>query len=137
MSAENEEPQTQTVMAAGEGEQVEVPTVLPVLPVRDVVMFPGVTIPLAIGRARSLAALERAGQGGFLIVATQRDPATEEPTVDDLFPVGCVVRVIRIIDARRDGKQAIVVGVSRTRLTPPSIEEDPALLMRLDAMPDV
>jgi ATP-dependent Lon protease len=137
VSAENEEIQTQIVMAASEGEPVDIPTVLPVLPVRDVVMFPGVTIPLAIGRAHSLAALERAGQGGFLIVATQRDPATEEPTVDDLFPVGCVVRVIRIIDARRDGKQAIVVGVSRTRLTPPSIEEDPALLMRLDPMPDV
>jgi ATP-dependent Lon protease len=137
VSAKDEELQTQIVIAAGEGEPIDVPAVLPVLPVRDVVMFPGVTIPLAIGRAQSLAALERAGQGGFLIVATQRDPATEEPTVDDLFPVGCLVRVIRIIDARRDGKQAIVVGVSRTRLTRPPIEEDPALLMRLDAMPDV
>ena len=64
-------------------DRVEVPTVLPVLPVRDVVMFPGVTIPLAIGRAKSLAALEHAGQGGFLIVATQRDPTTEEPSVDE------------------------------------------------------
>jgi ATP-dependent Lon protease len=117
-------------------ERVEVPTVLPVLPVRDVVMFPGVTIPLAIGRAKSLAALEHAGQGGFLIVATQRDPTTEEPGVDDLYPVASVVRVMRIIDARRDGKQAIVVGVARTRLSSPAVAEDPAILMRLDPLPD-
>ena len=79
-------------------EQVEVPGILPVLPVRDVVVFPGVTVPLAIGRPRSLAALEIAGQGGYLIVATQRDPTTEgvsianRPTVDGLIddapPVG-------------------------------------------------
>lgn len=126
---------SQTVMAAGQ-EPVEVPTVLPVLPVRDVVMFPGVTVPLAIGRSRSLAALDRAAEGGFMIVATQRDPATEEPTLGDLYPVGCVVRILRIIDARRDGKQAIVVGVIRTRLAPP-IEDDPALLMRIDPLPDL
>ena len=126
---------SQTVMAAGQ-EPVEVPTVLPVLPVRDVVMFPGVTVPLAIGRSRSLAALDRAAEGGFMIVATQRDPATEEPSLGELYPVGCVVRILRIIDARRDGKQAIVVGLIRTRLSPP-IEDDPALLMRIDPLPDL
>jgi ATP-dependent Lon protease len=136
VSAAEKKLPTRTLTAAGD-EPVEVPSVLPVLPVRDVVMFPGVTIPLAIGRARSLAALERAGQSGFLIVATQRDPSTEEPTLDDLYPVGCVVRVLRIIDARRDGKQAIVVGVARTRLTGPPVEEDPALALRLDPIADV
>ncbi len=112
------------------------PGVLPVLPVRDVVMFPGVTIPLAIGREKSLAALEQAGQGGFLIVATQRDASSEDPTADDLFPVACVVRVLRVIDARRDGKQAIVVGVVRTRLSHPPVANDPALRMRLEPLQD-
>jgi ATP-dependent Lon protease len=119
-------------------ELVEVPGILPVLPVRDVVVFPGVTVPLAIGRPRSLAALDQAGQGGFMIVATQRDPATEEPTLDDLFPVACVVRVMRIIDARRDGKQAIVVGVVRTRLIGPPVSADEgALMMRVQPLTDV
>jgi len=116
-------------------ERVEVPAVLPVLPVRDVVVFPGVTVPLAVGRPRSLAALTQAGAGGFLIVATQRDPGIEEPGFDDLHPVACVVRVLRVIDARRDGKQAIVVGVVRTRLTPP-LAEEPALTMRIDPLAD-
>ncbi len=122
-------------------EQIEVPAVLPVLPVRDVVVFPGVTVPLAIGRPRSLAALEYAGQGGFLIVATQRDPATEDPQLEDLYPVACVVRVLRVIDARRDGKQAIVVGAVRTRLIGPPVSDlplrdDDAMMMRVHPMPD-
>ncbi len=109
---------------------------LALLPVRDVVLFPGVTVPLSIGRPRSIAALERAGQGGFLVVATQRDPHTEDPGVPDLHPVGCVVRVIRVIDAPRDGKQAIVVGVVRTRLSEP-VAEEPAILVRLQPIEDV
>ena len=126
-----------SILVAGQ-EPVNLPPVLPVLPVRDVVVFPGITVPLAIGRARSLAALEHAGAGGFLIVAPQRDPAIEEPTLADLHPVACVVRIVRVIDARRDGKQAIVVGVVRTRL--PSTAEpssDAALLVQVDPIPDL
>jgi ATP-dependent Lon protease len=118
-------------------EKIEVPAVLPVLPVRDVVVFPGVTVPLAIGRPRSLAALEEAGQGGFMIVATQLDPTTEDPELADLHPVGCVVRVLRVIDARRDGKQAIVVGAVRTRLIGPVLSEgEGALTLAVHPMPD-
>ena len=134
MSEDDREAQSENLVIAGQ-ERIEVPGILPVLPVRDVVIFPGVTVPLSIGRAKSLAALERAGQGGFLIVATQRDPMVEEPPVEELYPVGCVVRVLRVIDARREGKQAIVVGVARTRLGR-AIEEEPAILMRLQPLPD-
>jgi ATP-dependent Lon protease len=96
---------------------VEVPALLPVLPVRDVVVFPGVTMPLAIGRTRSLAALEEAGQDGYLLVVSQRDPLTENPGIDDLYEIGTIVRVMRIIDARREGKQALVVGLARAVMT--------------------
>jgi ATP-dependent Lon protease len=133
--SEDQDGGRQRIEIAGR-EQIEVPVELPVLPVRDVVIFPGVTVPLAIGRPRSLAALEAAGSEGFLIVATQRDAALEDPSVEDLHPVGCIARVVRIIDARRDGKQAIVVGVARTRLGTPTAN-DPALRMRIDPLPDV
>ena len=125
----------ETLLVAGE-ERVEVPTELGVLPVRDVVIFPGVTVPLAIGRERSLAALDAAGPEGFLIVATQRDAGLEDPGLDDLYPVGCIVRVVRVIDARQDGKQAIVVGVARTRLQDPLVE-DPAMRMAIDPIEEV
>jgi len=98
-------------------EILEVPAILPVLPVRDVVVYPGVTMPLAIGRPRSLAALEEAGQDGYLLVVSQHDPATENPGLEDLYEVGTIVRVMRIIDARREGKQALVVGIARAVMT--------------------
>ncbi len=126
------EPELQSLVVAG-GERVEIPSVLPVLPVRDVVIYPGVSIPLAVGRRRSLAALEQAGPEGFLIVATQRDPAIEDPRAEDLHPVSCIVRVLRVIDAKRDGRQAVVVGIARNRLgTPLAVE--PALRMRIDPL---
>ena len=96
---------------------LEIPAVLPVLPVRDVVVYPGVTMPLAIGRPRSLAALDEAGQDGFMLVVSQHDPNTENPGLEDLYEVGTIVRVMRIIDARREGKQALVVGVARAVMT--------------------
>ncbi len=135
--SEAESDRGEPVLGAGQ-ERVELPPVLPVLPVRDVVVFPGVTVPLAIGRAASLAALRRAGQGGFLVVATQRDPGVDEPGLGDLHAVACVTRVVRVIDARREGKQAIVVGVVRTRLpSSPEPSDDGALLVRIDPIPDL
>jgi hypothetical protein len=56
-AAEEARPERQIVVVAG-NERIEVPSVLPVLPVRDVVIYPGVTVPLAVGRRRSLAALD-------------------------------------------------------------------------------
>ena len=109
---------------------IEVPAVLPVLPVRDVVVYPGVTMPLAIGRARSLAALDDAGQDGFMLVVSQRDPMTEDPALEDLYEVGTIVRVMRIIDARREGKQALVVGIARAVMTR-TVATQPALRMQI------
>jgi ATP-dependent Lon protease len=114
-------------------ERIEIPETLPVLPVRDTVAFPGATLPLAVGRPRSLAALELAGQGGLLVVATQRSAETDEPGVDELHPVACIVRVMRIVDARGDGKQIIVVGVVRTRFEA-STDSGPALVVRVHAV---
>ncbi len=109
------EREKQWISVAGE-EGLEIPVILPVLPVRDAVVFPGMNVPLVIGRRASLAALEHAGQGGFLVVATQKDPTTENPGLEDLHPVACITRILRIVDARREGKQAIVMGLVRTRV---------------------
>jgi len=116
-------------------EMLEVPAVLPVLAVRDVVVFPGVTMPLAIGRPRSLTALDEAGQDGFLFVVSQRDPNTENPDIDELYEVGTIVRVMRIIDARQEGKQALVAGLARAVITRTAASE-PILRVQIHPMPD-
>jgi ATP-dependent Lon protease len=116
-------------------EGVEIPVVLPVLPVRDAVVFPGMNVSLVIGRPASLAALDHAGQGGFLVVATQKDPTTENPGLEDLHPTASITRVMRIVDARREGKQAIVMGLVRTRVR--LVESaGAALMVRVDPLPE-
>ncbi len=97
-------------------ETVELPAEQPVLPVRNAVVFPGMNVPLTVGRPGSLAALDEAGDGGYLVVASQVDPETETPSLGELHPVGCIARVVRVVDARNEARQALVVGVVRTRM---------------------
>ena len=113
----------------------EVPAILPVLPVRDVVIYPGGTVPLQVGRPPSLAALEQAGPSGFLLIATQHRPETEEPTLDDIYPMGTIARIVRLVDARENGKQALVVGVARGRIGA-VVEREPALRVEVEAVPE-
>ncbi|MEE8582228.1 MAG: endopeptidase La [Myxococcota bacterium] len=116
-------------------EQIELPGALPVLPVRDVIVYPGVTVPLAIGRRKSLNALAEAGEGGLLLVITQRHPSTEDPRLDDLYEVGAIVRVVRTVDARREGKQALVVGIARARPVT-EITVEPSLRVQIEVLHD-
>jgi ATP-dependent Lon protease len=121
---------------AGPGDEIfEIPAVLPLIPVRDVVVYPGVTVPLAIGRRKSLAALAHAGHDGFILLATQRDPDTQDPGLDDLHTVGTIIRVLRIIDGQGEGKQALVAGVSRARIER-LMTLEPQVLVRVTPLPD-
>src|SRR5262245_17047948 len=91
-------------------------------------------VPLSVGRPRSLAALEEAGSGGFLLVATQRDPETEEPALADLHPIACIVRIVRVVDARGQARQALVMGLARSRLAPAPDGPKNALRARIEPL---
>ena len=123
------------IIRGAQNEEIEVPRELPVLPVRDVMLYPGGTVPLQIGRARSLAALEQAGVGGLLIIATQYEAAIEDPLLHDLYPIATLARVVRVMDARADGQQALVVGIARARMLEIT-GYDPAMQARIDAISD-
>ena len=97
-------------------EDLVVPNVLPILPVRNAVVFPGMNVPLTVGRPRSLSALDLAGDGGLLVVATQRDPELEDPGLADLHPIACISRIVRVVDARQQARQALVMGLVRARM---------------------
>ncbi len=99
------------------GERLEVPARVPLLPVRNTVVFPGVTLPLSVGRAASLAAVQSAAKsGGFLIVATQRAPETESPRLADLYPVATLTKIVHLAETG-SGISVAVVGLARVRLT--------------------
>ena len=77
-----------------DGETFEIPERLPVLPLRDVVVFPYVVIPLLVGRSASLAAVERAAAAGrWILLVAQRSAEVSEPAAADLFRVGVIGRV--------------------------------------------
>ena len=99
------------------GERLEVPARVPLLPVRNTVVFPGVTLPLSVGRAASLAAVQSAAKsGGFLTVATQRAPETESPRLADLYPVATLTKIVHLAETG-SGISVAVVGLARVRLT--------------------
>jgi ATP-dependent Lon protease len=98
------------------GDYFRFPRVLPLLPVRDIILFPGVTVPLTVGRQKSIAALDATGTNGVMLVVTQKNASIEEPSPDDLFEVATLVKVLRVVDARHEGKQALVVGIARVNL---------------------
>jgi ATP-dependent Lon protease len=118
----------------------EVPTQLPLLPVRDAVVFPSMILPLFVGREVSIDAIEAALEGDRLMaLVTQRDPETEEPGPEDLYAIGTVgmlMRVMRLPDGRM---KILVQGLQKVRIldyvrTEPHINVEVALLEQ-DAAP--
>jgi len=89
---------------------------LPVLPLKNTVVYPEIIVPLAVGRPMSLAAVNAAMERGReLIAVAQRDPVADRPEREGLYDVGTVVRITRI-EKRDQGSQIIVQGLRRVRL---------------------
>ena len=90
-----------------------------VLPVKNIVLFPGVLLPVAVSRPKSLKLIKEARKNETpLIVLTQRDDSVQEPTSDDLYPLGTVCRVVQIVpvpDMGDDHVMAILEGVARVQ----------------------
>ena len=101
-----------------DGETVVAPDRLPVLPLRDVVVFPYVVMPLLVGRAASLAALEAAnGTDSLVLLVAQRDPEKQEPAAADLYRVGVVARVRQLSRLGTGTMRVLVEGVARARVS--------------------
>lgn len=95
----------------------ELPTTLPLLPVRDVVIFTDMLLPLFVGREKSIRAVEDAiNKDRFLFVATQKDPANEHPKPEDIFTVGTVSRILRMLKLPDGRVKALVQGFAKARI---------------------
>ena len=101
-----------------DGEPLAVANKIPVLPLRDVVVFPYVVMPLLVGRAASLAALEAAnGSDHLVLLVAQRDPETQEPAAADLYRVGVIARVRQLSRLGTGTVRVLVEGIVRARVT--------------------
>jgi len=93
---------------------IELPERVPVLPVRNTVLFPNAAVPLIVGRPRSLRAVResQAGQQALLVVA-QKDGSQEDPGPNDLYPVGTICLVSKISEIEKEGIQLVANGLFR------------------------
>jgi ATP-dependent Lon protease len=101
------------------------PEVLPLLPLRDVVVFPSMVTPLLVGRPRSIVALETAmDREKFICVSAQLDPEVEEPDVDEIYTTGTVVKILQIIRTPDDTLKILVEGVARVQIREFIVDEE-------------
>jgi len=92
----------------------EVPDSLPILPLRNTVLFPGVVIPITVGRDKSITLIKDAYKGNRTVgVVAQKDPEIEDPKASDLHQVGTVARLIKILQMPDGNNTAIIQGKKR------------------------
>ncbi|NUO02079.1 MAG: endopeptidase La [Saprospiraceae bacterium] len=94
------------------------PEVLPILPLKNTVLFPGIVIPITVGRDKSIKAVNKAYDEGRLVaVLSQRDGNVEDPGVEDLYTVGTIARILKILRMPDGTTTAILQGRKRFILT--------------------
>lgn len=96
---------------------IEIPDELALLPLRNTVLFPGVVLPITVGRDKSIKAVNEAYKGDKLIgVVAQKDSSVEDPTVNDLEDIGTVAKVVKLIKMPDGGTTIIIQGKSRFQI---------------------
>ena len=123
----------------GEGDgpdELAIPDELPILPLRNTVLFPGVVIPITVGRDKSIKAVNEAYKTDKLVgVLAQKDSNVEDPSIRDLVNVGTVARVIKLIKMPDGGTTVIIQGKKRFELKE-VVAEDPYFRARIGLLED-
>src|SRR5476649_2095965 len=89
-------------------------TALPLLPLRDVVVFPHMVIPLFVGRPKSIKALETAMEGGkHIMLVAQKTAAKDEPTEKDMYQIGCIANILQMLKLPDGTVKVLVEGSQR------------------------
>jgi len=96
--------------------EIEIPDSVPVLPVRDIVVFPYMILPLFVGREMSIKAIEHSlNTNRMVLLLTQKDLSVENPSPEDLFSIGTVVLVMRMLKLPDGRVKILVQGLSKAR----------------------
>src|SRR5918993_214114 len=92
-------------------------TTLPLLPLRDVVVFPHMVIPLFVGRPKSIKALEAAMEAGkSIMLVAQKNAAKDEPEAEDIYEIGCVANILQMLKLPDGTVKVLVEGAQRARM---------------------
>src|SRR5436190_12193270 len=96
---------------------IEVPAEIPLLPLRNTVLFPGVVLPITVGRDKSIKAVNDAYKADKLIgVVAQKDSNIEDPSSGDLEDIGTVARIVKLIKMPDGGTTVIIQGKKRFKI---------------------
>src|SRR6478672_4265190 len=111
------QPEATILKTGANGQRVTIPHTLPVLPIRNIVVFPGTVMPLNVGRPKSKALLDEVMPGDKMIgVVTQKNPDVDDPGYPELYTVGVACTILKLFKLP-DGNQSIIVhGLARFRL---------------------
>ncbi len=110
---------------------------LPLLPLRDIVVFPGMVVPLFVGREKSVAALEAAMAGNKdIFLVAQLDPGCDDPVADDLYDIGVIATVLQLLKLPDGTVRVLVEGQQRARMEKIG-EEGDALVAEVEKLEPV
>ncbi|MGM0610216.1 MAG: endopeptidase La [Thermodesulfobacteriota bacterium] len=100
-----------------QNEELNIPESLPLLPVRDIVVFNYMILPLFVGREKSVRAVDAALNGNrYVLICTQKDDKVEDPEADDLYKVGTVGMIMRMLKMPDGRLKVLIQGLSRARI---------------------
>src|SRR5262245_20143151 len=135
---ETDNQSSETALETGELEQpLQIPAALPLLPLRDIVIYPFMIVPLFVSRERSIRAVDEAlGESRMILLVCQKDLDKEEPQQEDLYSVGTVAVIMRMLKLPDGRIRVLVQGVSRANVESVASEGE-YLRARLQAMQEV
>lgn len=112
----------------------DLPAELSILPIKNTVLFPGVVIPITVGRQKSIKLVKKAYQGNRIIgVIAQKNSQAEEPALEDLYRTGTVARIIKML-VLPDGNTTIIIQGKNRFAIREFVQEDPYLTARVDLL---
>ncbi len=122
--------------SSGQESELEIPSSLPLLPVRDIVVFNYMILPLFVGRDKSIQAIDHAlNNNRYLLICTQKDEQVENPGPDDLYQTGTVVMIMRMLKMPDGRLKVLVQGINKARIRN-FVQTDPMDIVEIDVIKD-
>ena len=116
---------------------VEIPDILPILPLKNAILFPGVVMPITVGREQSIRLIRDFNKKTKIIAtATQKDALIEKPVQSDLFNVGTVAQILKILEMPDGNTMVILQGVSRVEILE-QVQHEPYIMCNVKRREDI
>src|SRR6478609_11668757 len=112
----------------------DLPKELPILPIKNTVLFPGVVIPITVTRQKSIRLIKKAYQGNRIVgVIAQKNKQMEEPAIEDIYKFGTVARIIKML-VLPDGNTTIIIQGKNRFSVRDFVQEDPHITAHMDLL---